>query len=384
MILIQMLLAALGCVYVAAAAWLIRGIRRQPQARTSAAPPVSVIVAARNESHSIANCLRALKDQEYGGSCEVVVVDDRSTDSTAAMVAGARRDWGELRLVQIAEGEGEFACPKKSALARGIAASAGEILLFTDADCEPPPSWVAATVERFGEGVGLVAGYARPRPSRRFRHRLLALDNLAVSAMAAGSIGMGTVLACTGRNLAYRRRVYDEVEGFRAIGHLIAGDDVYFAREVARRTNWRIAYNRRPEAVVTCDAGPSSWGALLHQKLRHAAKAGHYGGAARMLGVAIYAFHVALLWGLAQTVLSQSVPPAFAAAWLARWAVDFILVQTFSADPVDRRLIAFLPALEFVYIPYVLLFVPIGALGWFRWRDEENGDRSQSVSLEGY
>ena len=79
---------------------------------------------------------------------------------------------------------------------------------------------------------------------------------------------------------------YDEVGGYGSIGHLIAGDDVYFARLVAEATDWRIVYCRDPEAVVACDPGPESWSGLMHQKLRHASKAGHYRGAAKLLGAA--------------------------------------------------------------------------------------------------
>ena len=311
---------------------------------------------------------------------EVVVVDDRSRDRTAGILREIATKWPALKPVALREGEGEFECPKKSALALGIAASSGELLLFTDADCEPSPGWVRITASMFTDGVGLVAGYARPRRTRWMRHRVLALDNLAVSALAAGSIGRGGVLSCTGRNLACRRCVYDEVGGYGSIGHLIAGDDVYFARLVAQSTDWRMVYCRDPEAVVACGPGPESWSGLMHQKLRHASKAGHYRGAAKLLGAAVYLFHLTLLWGIVQTFLLEKVPPAFPAVWGVRWLVDFLLLRSFAPAAEDRRLIPFLPILEFLYIPYVLLFVPAGTAGWFRWREEEGEEEEEPPS----
>ena len=63
--------------------------------------------------------------------------------------------------------------PKKNALAGGIAASDGELVLFTDADCLVPPRWVASLVAPFeDEEVGLVAGYA-DRKTRRWIDRVL-------------------------------------------------------------------------------------------------------------------------------------------------------------------------------------------------------------------
>ena len=377
---LQAAMILLGCAYAAGVVWLLLGLQRVAATASGATPDVSVIIAARNEEASISTCLRALQLQDYAGKIEVVVVDDRSSDRTAQILGEIATRWPALKPVRLGEGEGEFECPKKSALARGIAASSGELLLFTDADCEPPPAWVRKTASLFTEEVGLVAGYARPRRTRWLRHRVLALDNLAVSAMGAGSIGGGAVLSCTGRNLAYLRRVYDEVGGYASIGHLVAGDDVYFARLVARTTDWRMAYCRDPEAVVACGPGPESWSGLMHQKLRHASKAGHYRGAAKLLGAAVYLFHLTLLWGVVQTFLFEKVPPAFPAVWGARWLIDFLLLRSFAPAGEDRRLIPFLPILEFLYIPYVLLFVPVGTAGWFRWREEEGVEEEESPS----
>ena len=367
---LQAAMILLGCTYAAAVGWLLLGLRRVPPAFSGTTPDVSVIIAARNEEASISTCLRSLQLQDYAGRIEVVVVDDRSSDRTAQILQEIAGKWPVFKPVSLNQGEGEFECPKKSALARGVAASSGELLLFTDADCEPSPGWVRITASMFADGVGLVAGYARPRRTRWLRHRAHALDNLAVSALAAGSIGRGAVLSCTGRNLAYRRRVYDEVGGYASIGHLVAGDDVYFARLVAEATDWRFVFCRDPEAVVSCDPGPESWSGLMHQKLRHASKAGHYRGAAKVLGAAVYLFHLTLLWGVVQTFLFEKVPPAFPAVWGGRWLIDFLLLRSFAPTAEDRRLILFLPILEFLYIPYVLLFVPAGTAGWFRWREE--------------
>ena len=364
-------MAILGCVYVAGIIWLLVGLRRVKCSVEGETPSVSIIVAARNEERSISACLRALQLQDYKGKLEIVVVDDRSSDRTAEIANHIGTKWSAIRVVCVIDGEEEYLCPKKNALARGIAVSSGELLLFTDADCEPSPAWVRITVGMFADDIGVVAGYARPNKTRWLRHRVLSLENLAVSAMAAGSIGSGTVLSCTGRNLAYRKRVYDEVDGYQRIGHLIAGDDVYFARLVAERTNWGMAYCRDPQAVVVCDPGSQSWVALAHQKLRHASKAGHFRGFAKILGIAVYLFHLTLLCAMVLTFLIERMPPAFPIIWGSRWLLDLVLLKSFAVTSEDRKLIIFLPILEIVYIPYVLLFVPAGALGWFRWREED-------------
>lgn len=359
--------------------WLGVGIVRSRRRRqvTDSTPSVSVIVAARNEADHISDCVRALQLQDYPGPLEVVVVDDRSTDGTGALVESVIGDLSSHRLFDLsvvyAPAITRFACPKKSALAAGIEASKGELLLFTDADCAPPATWVTAMVRHFGPDVGLVAGFACVEPLDQHRHRILAVDNLGVSALAQGSLGMGFPLSCTGRNLAYRRSLWDRVGGFDEIGHMISGDDVYFLRLVAARADCRrdcrIVYCADEESVVTGPARPMGLGQIIEQKLRHASKAGHYRGGARWLGMAVYGYHAALLAALLQSMLGGKGFSIVLTAWISRWVMDAALIAYFAPrGRRDRVLLTFLPVVEALYIPYVLLFVPLGRSGHFRWK----------------
>ena len=398
----------LAGVYTAAIAWLYSGLVRGSKAVAAGSeePSVSVIVSARDEADVIAGCLAALKAQEFGSQMEVIVVDDRSADGTAEIVRELASRWPQLSLVQ-AVAELRFRCPKKSALSQGIEASKGELLLFTDADCRPPPDWVRETVARFEKDVGVVAGYARtPIGRANLRQSLLALDNLAIGALSAGGIGMGAPLACTGRNLAYRRQVYDQVGGFSSIGHLVGGDDVYVVRLVASETNWKTVYNTSEKSIVLCEPRVANVVATTNQKLRHASKASHYRGPARLLGVAVYAFHALLLAGILQLIAdvfgvtgllatdaASAIDPTHTVFDLAgllvvavvviKMASDLVLLWRFLPDRSEGALLAYLPVLEIVYIPYVLLFVPLGGLGWFRWRDGGRKPRPEGMRAAG-
>ena len=363
----QSALVVCGGVYAAALLWLLSGIGRVRRARVDEPaewPALSVHVAARNEEAGIGACLDALARQDYPGRLEVIVVDDRSTDATRKIVQERAAAWPALKLVR-AEAEPMYRCPKKSALELAVAAGSGELLLFTDADCQPAPGWARGLARRFAPGVGLVAGYAPHRPAPGWRNGLLALDNLAVAALSAGSIGMGAPLACTGRSLAFRRAVFDQVGGYSRIGHLLAGDDVYFMRLVGE-TEWRAAYVREEESAVWSRPGPKAWGAIIQQKTRHAAKGGHYSGPAFFLGLGVYFFHAALLYGAVRAPWYGA--GLLAGVWAGRWALDALMLWRFAPSASERRRLRFLPLLELCYIPYVLILSVAGRLGLFRWK----------------
>lgn len=114
---------------------------------------VSVIVPAHNAQSTIGRTLAALARQEFGGRYEVIVVDDGSSDQTAqiARQAGARVI--------------SHPAPRGPAAARnaGRAAARGELLAFTDADCEPTPRWLAEGSSA-ARDADLVQGSIRPIP----------------------------------------------------------------------------------------------------------------------------------------------------------------------------------------------------------------------------
>jgi glycosyltransferase involved in cell wall biosynthesis len=116
-------------------------------------PRISVIVPARNSAATIGRTLSAVAAQRVDDAYEVVVVDDASSDDTGAIAqaAGARVVRHEL--------------PQGSARSRnaGAAAASGEILAFTDADCEPQPGWLGAGLAVL-RGADLVQGRVIPEP----------------------------------------------------------------------------------------------------------------------------------------------------------------------------------------------------------------------------
>ena len=184
-------------------------------------------------------------------------------------------------------------------------------------------------------------------------------------ALGGGSFGMGSPLSCTGRNLAYRREVYDEVGGFEKIGHLMGGDDVYFMRLVGARGGSRMVFNR--EVVVLSNSEKAGVWTAVQQKLRHSAKGGHYKGGGLYLAVGVYLFHFFLCWGLVQMLWDGVWDGWVLGIWALRWLVDLLLLGRM-ATPQEQKILGYLPLVEVLYIPYVLIFPVLGYWGWFRWK----------------
>ena len=119
------------------------------------APRVSMIVPARNEARNIRRCVNALLAQDYP-NFELIVVDDRSTDTTPQILGellhqeqrrpGARQASGRLRVVQGTDLPPGWA-GKPHALFQGAVQAGGEWLCFIDADTFASPGLISATLQ---------------------------------------------------------------------------------------------------------------------------------------------------------------------------------------------------------------------------------------------
>jgi glycosyltransferase involved in cell wall biosynthesis len=98
---------------------------------------ISVVVPAKNEERDLGACLAGVSRRD----CEVVVVDDGSTDRSAAVAeeAGAR--------VILQPGLGPAAARN-----RGVKEARGDVILFLDADCRVGPTWVEQLSTPIREG----------------------------------------------------------------------------------------------------------------------------------------------------------------------------------------------------------------------------------------
>ncbi len=356
--------AVTGVLYLCLALAFRVGLGRLRPGCSANLPTVTVVVPAHNESQNIDTCLSALSAQDYpAGHTEVIIVDDRSTDDTADRA----RAWADripgLRIVDVQHQR--YPCPKKNALDPGIRTGKGELILTTDADCRPPPGWIASTVRCFAPEVGMVTGYAPLIPSGGIFQGLLALQGLIVSALAAGSAGIGFPLTCSGRNLAYRRAAFDEIGGFESIGHIHGGDDVLLMRRIASRTDWKVRFN--PDIRQGVPSIPHADN-LFRRQVRYQSKAIHTGIPVLLLALPVYIFHLMLGAG----ALVSWRHPAFWLPFLglvaAKVLADGLFLWKAAARFNARRPIGWFPVLELISVPYIVLFCALGAFKPLRWK----------------
>lgn len=344
-------------------AWQERRRTRSMPLAAENLPTISIIIPARNEESRIGRCLDSLEKLDYPADrLEIIIVNDRSTDRTAELVAARMDRLARLRLVSIVEPHVGNLQGKAGALDAGIAVAGGEILLFTDADCAVHPQWARAHAACYqAENVAMVCGYTLVE-GERFFDRYQAVEWNATNTMASAGVYFQQYLGCFGNNMSIRRSVYDAIGGYTAIPFSVT-EDLALLQAVGRRDH-TIRYICSPQSsVVTEPCRTLREYIHQHQRWVHGARA---------LGWRAYLFvgTTAIYWlGLLAALSTYSIS----------WVVAVIAARLFADMVLHIPAIRQLRRLELAgwIIPTTLLFsllelsLPLLALSRsIHWKDQ--------------
>jgi glycosyltransferase involved in cell wall biosynthesis len=228
-------------------------------------PPISVIIAARNEEQNLVNNLPLILNQNYP-NFEVIVVNDRSWDESLDVLLALEQQYEHLRTVDIPD-VGKDGYAKKMALTLGIKAAQHDRLLFTDADCFPTSqNWILSMAQGFSNNKMLVLGAGPYQYQKGFLNKLIRYDAIMIAIQYLSFAKAKIPYMGVGRNLGYTKELYDSVRGFKSHYHIPSGDDDLFVNEASNRKNTTVIFN---EEAITLSTPKDTYKAWKEQKSRH-------------------------------------------------------------------------------------------------------------------
>jgi len=234
--------------------------------------PVSVIICARNEAENLRNFLPSVLKQDYP-SYEVIVVNDCSEDSSYDVLGQLLIQFPHLRVSSINK-DPKFTHNKKFAQFIGIKAAMNEILIFTDADCEPvSDKWLLYMTSNFDNNTDIVLGYGGYLTRAGLLNKYIRYDSMFIAMQYIGMSIKGIPYMGVGRNLAYRRSLFFRNKGFGTHNHVISGDDDLFVNSVASKANTNVEFR---EESHTRSIPSASFTEFFKQKQRHFTTAKFY------------------------------------------------------------------------------------------------------------
>ena len=234
---------------------------------------ISVIVCAKNEEENVIKYIPLLAEQDYP-DFEIILIDDDSSDETLTVFEDFEKQYSNIRLVKVKNNEA-FWGNKKYALTLGIKSAKKDYLLFTDADCYPTSkNWITAMSSQFTMQKTIVLGYGGyEKIAGSFLNKIIRFETLLTAVQYFSWAKMGHPYMGIGRNLAYKKEVFFDVNGFISHIQVRSGDDDLFINEAANGRNTTISF--APESF-TYSSPKKTFKDWFIQKRRHVATAKHY------------------------------------------------------------------------------------------------------------
>ncbi|TGD82452.1 glycosyltransferase [Hymenobacter wooponensis] len=340
--------------------------------RPGEAPAFSILIAARNEAENLPLLLADLQEQlPVTGGFEVIVVDDHSTDDTAAIVRAAASNMPfPIRVLQLAALPGART-GKKAAVEAAVQAAQAPWLLLTDADCRVPAGWVLAyavlaadPAVQFISGPVLLTGTG-------WLATLQGLELAALVGVGGASIARQQPTMCNGANLAYRRTAFAAVDGFRGNEAVPSGDDEFLLHKIHVAFPGGVRFLQDQQAIVRTAAQPTLR-QLLWQRVRWASKWRHYQAAApQRLAVLVLLANLAFPIGLGLWVAGVSAGWLALVAWGLKLAADVLFLRPVLAFLGRPQWLWWVPVLQVAYAPYALATGLLGLRGGYVWKGRQ-------------
>ncbi len=247
-------------------------------------PPklISVVIPAYNCEKTISQTLQGALNQDYQGAVEIVVVDDGSTDRTAAMVKAHK----SIRYVY------QKNAGPAAARNRGFYESKGEIVFFTDADCAPENNWMSKALSHFDDSsVGVVSGsYGIANENNilaRAIHKEIIFRHKCHMPVFPKSFGS--------YNFCIRRDAFEKAKGFNESYPFASGEDNDLSYKILK-LGYKIYFEKDCRVK---HYHPESWSKYLCEQGRHG-----------FWRVKIYAEHPKMAVGDDYTFWKDIVEPA--------------------------------------------------------------------------
>ncbi len=316
-------------------------------------PPVSVVISARNEYHNLKQYLPKILSQKYP-DFEVVVVNHASNDESFDYLKEMQGQNLHLKIVNI-ERDLNFFKGKKFPLSMGIKSAKNDILLLTDADCEPASeNWISGMVQNYqNENIEVLLGYGPYKKGKGLTNKIVRYDTFLVAMQYLSFALAGLPYMGVGRNLSYRRSLFFRNKGFTSHYTIVSGDDDLFINKVAVKKNTAIEISYETFMYSQAKRGFGEW---VTQKSRHLSTSKYYGLKIKTL-LGLFGFSQMLFYASLLVLLVLWVCPwCLLGVFLLRFYSQFIVHKFVLRRLNDGGIFLFSLVWEIIHI-IILFFI---------------------------
>lgn len=315
---------------------------------------ISIVISARNEENNIESCIYEIAKQNYPKSnFELIIIDDCSDDATFMLAEDTLKKSGlNYHIIKQDIHQG-----KKQNVAKAIEIAKGDIIITSDADVIYRHSnWLKTISGYFGSNaINMLIMPIDYVNQKDIISKFQAIENIALTGVTAGFAGIGKPFMCNGANLAFKKNIYEIVNGYESHLQLSSGEDVFLLESFKTVDADKIAYALSRELIVKTKT-ENSFRIFLNQRIRWASKTKYNSNFIN----SFFAFTVLLsnliFLALLVTILKKSfILPYLSIFALAKFVFDFLLLFLASDFLGRLKYIWWIFPFECIYWVYALI-----------------------------
>jgi cellulose synthase/poly-beta-1,6-N-acetylglucosamine synthase-like glycosyltransferase len=332
---------------------------------------VSIIIPFRNEKENILTNLKSIESQFYPlEKFEVIYVDDFSEDNSLELLKKNIKK-NNIRVMSVPDDFSKNA-HKKRAVRFGIENAKGMIIVTTDADCIHDEEWLTSLLQSFDSVTGFVSGPVEFETNNGLFSEFQKLEFAGLVLCGAGLIGSGHPTICNAANIAYRKKVFNEVGGFKDQMNLSSGDDELLMQKIAKDSDFKVKFCIDKKAIVRTLPNKTI-GDFYQQRKRWASKGLFYSDKSLVLKlIFIYVFYVGLV---AQIILGLTFHSIFLLSLLSSLILkvifEFRIISKGKEILLNDLQLKYLFVAEIFQIPYIIFTGLVGAFGNYLWKSRK-------------
>ncbi|MEO6454772.1 MAG: glycosyltransferase [Ginsengibacter sp.] len=334
---------------------------------------ISVIISARNEEENISKCLQSITKQTYPSQLfETMVIDDYSTDNTEKII-GSYHD-KNVSLISLKDfvGKQSINSYKKKAIEIGISKAKGELIVITDADCIVPDTWLK-TIAAFYEAHSpvFIAAPVAYYGENNFLKIFQSLDFMTLQGITGAAVYKKFHNMCNGANLAYPKKIFYEVDGFKGIDNIASGDDMLLMQKIYNKYPEKVMFLQSVSAIVKTKP-METLKDFLHQRIRWASKADKYSDkkiSSVLLMVYLFNLYVLLL-GIISLFYHYTFY-LFAGVLFAKMLIELFFLYPIAKFFNKEQMLWWFPLAQPFHILYTIIAGWLGKFGSYEWKERK-------------
>ena len=356
--------------YLSLIIWLIYGIDKVEEEEhnySSIYNKFSIVIPFRNEEENLNSLLNTLLDIEYkNNDFEVIFVDDESTDKSREIIASfLKKSTIDFSII---DNERLSYSPKKDAVTKAVKNAKHNWIITTDSDCYLPESWLL-TINNFinSKQPKMIVAPVTFTNNGSFFEEFQYLDFLSLQNATMGGFGIQKPFLSNGANLAYRKDIFEKLNGFDNNNSIASGDDVFLLEKYFNNYPEDVHYLKSYDALVATKPEKNLKN-LVQQRVRWAAKTTSYNNwFGRFVGLLLLLMNATVLDSILFTLIGLLNWNELLIILISKFTIDFIFLNkttTFFKKPICLKFYLINALLYSFFSVYVAFYAMLFNYKW--------------------